>query len=140
MNLQKIVSSQRSHILRIFRLVQVFPRILQYLTSSFQPKYLPSGDLFVSPSTKLNSLTSIYYFPAPGIFPSKDSTFFSDQQNSTPTSIIIGYISILPSVQSTLLPNHIPSSEPIFETSNIPNSPPGILPYDVPPDLPILRL
>ena len=41
-------------------------------------------------------------------------------------------------VQSTLVPSHIPSSVPSFDKSHLTDSPPGILPYDVTSDLPRL--
>ena len=72
-------------------------------------------------------------FPVPGIIPIKDSKYFlSDQPNSTFTSNIIRDIKTPPTVNSTQTTSHIPSSVPIFETSNILNSPPGLLSYDAP--------
>ena len=115
----------------------IFPGSFQALTSSLQHKSPTNGSPLVSPSTKPTILPSTEILPATSMIPSKYSTYFlSDQPSSTSTSTLRRDISISPAVQSTLAPSHIPSSLNIFETSCIPNSPPGLFPSDVSSDLP----
>ena len=75
------------------------------------------------------------------MLPREDSTYFpSYQPNSTPKSTLRKYSLTFTTVKSTLAPSHIIYSVPLFETDNITNSPPGLLPPNFTPDLSKLGL